>query len=84
MEDIISCLEKGEFRLFPKSVCDKKGRVKSKNSVVEMNCECGLADAVEDMVGCDWKKGIKSCNVWKHKSCAGVINNLNWFCSKHN
>ena len=42
------------------------GRMKSKTAIVEMNCDCGDADGIEDMVRCDYKNGFKSCIVWKH------------------
>ena len=83
---LIACLEKGEFSAFPKSKISKKCKIKTKNSVIESNCECGEADSVEDMVGCDWKKGVKTCNIWEHISCTGVNQGHvgDWYCSKHN
>ena len=53
MQDhLISCLEKGQFSVFPMLKVSKKGMVKCKSSVVESNCECGKADSIENMVGC--------------------------------
>jgi hypothetical protein len=60
MQDhLISCLEKGQFSVFPNVKVSKKGMVKCKSSVVESNCEYGKADSIENMVGCDWKSGVK-------------------------
>ena len=63
-------------------------KIKSKSIVIESNCECGQADTVENMVGCEWSRGVKKCNVWKHMSCAGLNGLkddelLNWYCQKH-
>ena len=87
-EHLVSCLEKGEFRNFPHSLLEHKGKIKSKSIVIESNCECGQADTVENMVGCEWSRGVKKCNVWKHMSCAGLNGLkddelLNWYCQKH-
>ena len=84
-EHLISCLEKGEFRPFSKCKVSQKGKVKQKSCVIEANCECGEADSIENMVGCEWKNGVKICNVWKHISCAIKDNKQvdNWLCSKH-
>ena len=43
-----------------------------KNVRSKQKIQCGKADSVEDMVGCDWKKGVKTCNIWEHISCKGV------------
>ena len=49
----------------------------------ESKCEYGKADSIENMVGCDWKSGVKVCSVWRHSSCAGGVVKGNWFCSKN-
>ena len=46
-----------------------------------MNCHCGEADGIQDMVGCEWGQGITKCNVWKH-ICSGVGENTSWYCVK--
>ena len=38
------------------------------NFIIETNCDCGETDGIQNMVGCEWTKGIKKCNTWKHKS----------------
>ena len=46
----------------------KKAKVESTNFIIESNCDCGETDGIQNMVGCEWTKGIKKCNTWKHKS----------------
>ena len=43
-----------------------------------MNCHCGEADGIQDMVGCEWSQGVKKCKVWKYISCSGVGENTSW------
>jgi hypothetical protein len=41
---------------------------------IEIDCECGKPNAIENMIGCEGIKGKKKlCNVWKHRSCAGNL-----------
>ncbi|CAG2210308.1 unnamed protein product [Mytilus edulis] len=82
-EHLVICLEKGEFIPFPKKKISMKGKPKYKTSVVECNCECGKCDSVEDMLGCEWQKGVKKCNIWKHFSCTGLKDGDTFLCSKH-
>jgi hypothetical protein len=49
----ISCLEKNQFRLFPKCYMSKKSKVKSTNFIIETNSECGETDGIQNMVGCE-------------------------------
>ncbi|VDI45223.1 Hypothetical predicted protein [Mytilus galloprovincialis] len=54
-----------------------------KKTTMECNCECGTCDSVEDMLGCEWQKGVKKCNIWKHFSCTGLKDGDTFLCSKH-
>jgi hypothetical protein len=40
---------------------------------IEIDCECGKPNTIENTIGCEGIKGKKLCNIWKHKSCAGNI-----------
>ncbi|CAC5423718.1 unnamed protein product [Mytilus coruscus] len=82
-ENLVICLEKGDFIPFPKKKISMKGKPKYKTSVVECNCECGKCDSVEGMLGCEWQKGVKKCNIWKHGSCTGMKKGDIFLCSKH-
>jgi hypothetical protein len=82
-DHLISCLEKNQLRPFPKCFISKKSKVKSQNFIIETNCECGETDGIQNMVGCEWTKGIKTCNTWKHKSCASPDSTNTRYCSKH-
>jgi hypothetical protein len=82
-DHLISCLEKNQFRPFPKCYMSKKSKVESINFIIETNCDCGETDGMQNMVGCEWTKGFKTCNTWKHKSCASPDSTNTWYCSKH-
>ena len=51
-DHLISCLEKNQFRPFPKCYMSKKSKVKSTNFIIETNCECRETDGIHNMVGC--------------------------------
>ena len=84
-EHLIFCLEQGHFRPFLKlenssKIIHNKPEIPS----IVLSCECGNPDTIEDMIGCDWKSGHKTCSTWKHKSCANLdVGDLNWYCNKH-
>ena len=80
---LISCLEKGEFRIFPNLQMCQVGTYVKWNTTVEINCDCGEADAIEDIVGCDCKNGLKKCIVCKHESCTDAEPEKAWYCTKH-
>ena len=88
-DHLIFCLEKNHFRPFPKM--DNISHqlpilVKPEIHTIYMNCKCGNPDTIEDMIGCDWKSGNKTCNIWTHKSCTGLNisqTTSDWYCEKH-
>ena len=82
-DHLISCLEKNKFRPFPECYMSKKSKAKSTNFIIETNCECGETDGIQNMVGCEWTKGSKTCNTWKHKSRASPDSTNTWYYSKH-
>jgi hypothetical protein len=41
---------------------------------IEIDCQCGKPNAIENMIGCEGIKGKTLCNIWKHMSCAGNKN----------
>ena len=67
---LISCLEKNQCRPFPKCYKSTESKVELTNFIIETNCDCGETDGIRNIVECEWIKGIKTCNTWKHKSCA--------------
>jgi hypothetical protein len=83
-EHLVHCLEKGNFSAFPKNhVGFAPQNIKINTYKIEIDCECGKPNAIENMTGCEGIKGKKLCNVWKHRSCAGNLKGNTWYCIKH-
>ena len=68
---LTTCLENDHFEPFPKEssrlrnvMIDINGKVKT----VEISCQCGMPDFVDDIVGCETRK----CGRWYHLRCVGV------------
>ncbi|CAC5401141.1 unnamed protein product [Mytilus coruscus] len=80
-EHLVICLEKGEFIPFPKKKIGMKGKPKYKTSVVECNCECGKCDSVEDMLGCEWQKGVKNATFGNTFWYAGIKKKVTHSCA---
>ena len=77
---------KGHFSAFPKNhVGFAPKNIKINTHIIEIDCECGKPNAIENMIGCEGIKGKKLCNIWKHRSCAGNKNlkGNTWYCIKH-
>ena len=84
-EHLIQCLERGYFTKFPQNYnLNSNCTLKHKMVKIQCCCPCGFPDWVDAMIGCDFKAGRKSCNVWKHTKCANVTSDCNeWICNKH-
>ena len=67
---IISCLEKNQFRPFPKCYMSKKSKVESTNFTIETNCCRGETDGIQNIwLGVNGQRELRHAT-WKHKSCA--------------
>ena len=69
------CMREENFIPFPK-IAKEETQFEQFHNIheIDINCECGLPDIYEDMVGCEGR-----CNRWWHKNCLGVdILNSSW------
>ena len=59
--------------------------IKINTHKIEIDCQCGKPNAIENMIGCEGIKDKTLCNIWKHMSCAGNKNlkGNTWYCIKH-
>jgi hypothetical protein len=58
-DHLISCLEKNQFRPFPKCFISKKSKVKSQNFIIETNCECGETDGITIWLGVNGQRELR-------------------------
>ena len=59
-EHLVHCLEKGNFSAFPKyHVGFAPKNIKINTHKIEIDCECGKQNAIENMIGCEGIKGKK-------------------------
>ena len=60
-EHLVHCLEKGNFSAFPKNhVGFASKNIKINTYKIEIDCECGKPNAIENMIGCEGIKGKKN------------------------
>ncbi|XP_078310197.1 uncharacterized protein LOC144618313 [Crassostrea virginica] len=79
---LLHCLEKGAFSPFPR--IETKAKLNKKKITyidVQCDCKCILPNLMQEMIGCD--APFKSCSVWRHRSCAEVEDDDDWYCTPH-
>jgi hypothetical protein len=60
-EHLVHCLEKGNFSAFPKNhVGFAPKNIKINTYKIEIDCECGKPNAIENMIACEGIKGKKN------------------------
>ena len=82
----VTLFPKGHFSAFPKNhVGFAPKNIKINTHKIEIDCQCGKPNAIENMIGCEGIKGKKLSNISKHRSCAGNKNlkGNTWYCIKH-
>ncbi|VDI70203.1 Hypothetical predicted protein [Mytilus galloprovincialis] len=80
-EHLIKCLELGYFSKFPQSLNSCADSVKMHTRKIECSCVCGKPDILENMFGCEGKRGRVTCSKWVHQSCSNVLGD--WLCDEH-
>ena len=80
---LTTCLENDNFEPFPKESSRLRNvmiDINRKVKKVEISCQCGMPDFVDDMVGCENRK----CGRWCHLRCVGVSKGqkCSWVCEK--
>lgn len=80
---LTTCLENEKFEPFPKEssrLRNVKIDITKNIRTVEISCQCGLPDFLDDMVGCENRK----CRKWYHLRCVGVSKGqeCSWVCEK--
>jgi hypothetical protein len=60
-EHLVHCLEKGNFSAVPKNhVGFAPKNIKINTYKIEIDCECGKPNTIENMIGCEGIKGKKN------------------------
>ena len=60
-EHLVHCLENDNFPAFPKNhVGFASKNIKINTYKIEIDCECGKPNAIENMTGCEGIKGKKT------------------------
>ena len=74
-EHLAHCYQEKKLSPFPQRPIQRRPR-KLRTLSIEMHCQCGRPDSMQDMIGCD------SCNRWFHLNCGNVtsIPVDDWFC----
>ena len=74
-EHLAHCYQEKKLSPFPQRPIQRRPR-KLRTLSIEMHCQCGRPDSMQDMIGCD------SCNRWFHLNCGNVTSVPvdDWFC----
>ena len=64
-EHLAHCYQEKKLSPFPQRPIQRRPR-KLRTLSIEMHCQCGRPDSMQDMIGCD------SCNRWFHLNCGNV------------